>query len=151
MTSQKTIFEYAIGLLSSRPYHCNELEKKLKAKKYGQKEIKETINKLKKYNYINDRQYIKLFIESQVKRKPQGLRLIRQKLLQRGIPADAIDNEICGIRIDEKLLAEKAVLKKIKTLKATTPSQQKEKLFRFLASRGFSTPVTIQTLNRYLK
>lgn len=55
MKNNKTAYETALHLLRYRSQSSFELWKKLKIRKYNEKEIQNTIEKLKFYGYINDK------------------------------------------------------------------------------------------------
>ncbi len=101
-------------------------------------EVDEAVRRLIEYGYLNDSEYVKVFTSSELARAPQSLRLITQRLIQKGIKKELINQALAQININESELARKAVEKKLKILKKLTPEKQKEKLYRFLLSRGFS-------------
>ncbi len=154
----KKNLNYAVWLLARRRYHTAELQQKIMLKKNATLEETEgIIHKLEEYKYINDQEYLSLFIRDQLQRKPQGIRLIKQRLLQKGIPAEQIEAAIAqyhnpAIELEQ---AQKALQQKIKTLHtatakaghSATPQQQKAKLYRFLAGRGFSPQTILKLLS----
>lgn len=153
----KRIFNYACWLLSKRRYSVSEFSEKLRKKFPEQKEEREQIVKLfLARKYLDDEQYARLFVRDQLTRKPQGARMVKQKLARKGIKDADISMIMEGENLDESSLALDAARKKLKTLqtaqgktgsgKAILDPRQKQKLYRFLASRGFSPDITIKTL-----
>lgn len=145
----KELFNYAVRLLAQRPYHSVELRQKIIHKKHADIEvIEEVIRKLESHKYLNDQEYLNLFIRGQLQRKPQGVRIISQKLSQKGIPQDQIKAAITnhGLAESELEQADKALHKKLRTLKALSPLQKKAKLYRFLIARGFSSQTIMKAL-----
>ncbi|MBQ2204852.1 MAG: regulatory protein RecX, partial [Lachnospiraceae bacterium] len=63
-------------------------DKLLKGGKYSEEIIDETIKFLKKHNFINDTDYVKRFIE--LHKSNYSIRVLKQKLLQKGIKKDLI-------------------------------------------------------------
>jgi len=149
MTNLKSAYEQMVRLLARRRYHSVELKKKLLQKGQSDKDISEAVERAIELKFINDSEYIHLYIVDQLRQKPQGLRLLKQRLIQKGIAKNEIERELEKVKIDEFALAKEALVKKVKTIKITTPSQQKEKLFRFLASRGFSQAIISKTIKEY--
>lgn len=151
MTKKDSTFNAAVRLLSRRRYHSAEVSNKLRLKGYPESEIIGAIKRLKDFNYLNDSEYLSLYISDQLRFKPQSKRLIRQKLILKGINKDEVEEVLSNIRINEKDQAEMAFQKKIKTVKTGTPQQQKEKIQRFLASRGFTPAIIIETVKSYFE
>ncbi len=151
MTKKNSTFNAAVRLLSRRRYHSAELINKLRLKGHPEEEIINTVKRLKNLNYLNDKEYINLFTGDRLRFKPQSKRLIRQKLIQKGIGKDEVEEELSNIRINEKEQAVLAFRKKIKAIKTGTPQQQKEKIQRFLASRGFTPGVIIETVKNHFE
>lgn len=164
---ERKIFEYSLNLLSRKRYHSVELSKKLRVKYPGmEREIQETIKKLTRLQLINDKEYVRLYIADSILRKPQGRYLISQKLKRKGIAEPEFEQQPDLQNIDEYELAKKAIIKKLKTIKPakqdTTSyressyehSNQKnkirEKMYRFLSSRGFKPSVITDTINKYV-
>lgn len=58
--------DYAFKLLSKKMLTERELSQKLEMKGFEENVIKSVIEKLKSYNYINDKVYAKLFIEQKI-------------------------------------------------------------------------------------
>lgn len=148
----KRIFNYACWLLARRRYSVADFREKLR-KKFPemQEERKQVAELFLKRKYLDDGEYARLFVRDQLTRKPQGARLIKQKLSRKGIKDADIARIMEDENLDESSLALEAVKKKLKTLKAssgekTSRLQLQQKLYRFLASRGFSPDITIKTL-----
>jgi SOS response regulatory protein OraA/RecX len=143
----KQIFNYACRSLARRRLTVHEIRQKLQ-KRFPDfpDESEEIINKFLKLHYLDDAEYVRLFIKDQLARKPQGLRNIQYKLRQKGLSKELIENNLKGEETDELELAKQAVAKKLKTLKASSPLQKKQKLFRFLASRGFKPDAIIRAI-----
>lgn len=141
MTRENILFNYAVWLLARRSYHTAELRKKMeKEKRATPEEIEKVITQLQLYKYIDDQKYLHIFIRDQQKRKAQGVRLVKQTLLKRGIPKSEIESALIQEVTPESELiqAQKAAQKKCQKIKADDPQQKKQKLYRFLISRGFS-------------
>lgn len=139
-------YKYIIWLLARRSYHSVQLREKLKKRGASPPEIEKILTQLKEQKFINDDQYIQSYIRDQLARKPQGIRKLRARLLQKGIKGPAVDRHLNAAAPQEPDLAAAALEKKLKTLEKVPPQQKKEKLYRFLASRGFNA----DTINRAL-
>lgn len=136
--AQKKLLHYAGRLLARRNYHSVTLREKLTQKEIGTLEDVETIiNELTECKYINDSDYLRYYINDQLMLRPQGIRLVRQKLFKRGIKGSRVEQELEKHKPHEKELAQKAAEKKLRILKDLPEYERGQKLFRFLISRGF--------------
>lgn len=126
-----------------------EVRKKLNEKKLSESSIDIVISSLKDLKYINDESYAKSYIQSKILRKPEGKRVLKMKLVDKGIPKDIAEN-IISEQYPPETETEKAadLLKKYeKKVRAKTPVEKKQKCFRFLLSKGFD----FDTINEVLR
>lgn len=156
MVDQKTqLMEYALRLLSRRAYSAAQLRKKLmerlkKRGKAGGDEgdaaavIDAVIARLHELNYLNDLHYAERWVEERSRLRPRGKRLLTQELRLKGISPETITQVWEGDRgrlfaEDEVRLAEQVAQKKRGQLEGKLGGRElKNRLFRHLASRGFS-------------
>ncbi|MBI3255968.1 MAG: regulatory protein RecX [Candidatus Andersenbacteria bacterium] len=129
----------AQGILSRRDNSEWELRQKLAKKGIDSKNIEETIVWLKGKKYLNDEEFAKTYIESILRTKAVGRRYLAHKLKEKHINPETIDaalQELVGEEV-EKELAQKAA----KAWQKAHPkfAQDKMRLSRFLASRGFTS------------
>lgn len=143
MTDEKQIYNYAIRLLAGKRYHSAELRQKLEKRSPDAPEevTEKIIEKLINYGYLNDAEYMRLYIDDQIKRKPQGPRLITQKLLRKGIRRDEIKRYLELANLDQLELAIKAIAKR--KIDTSDPAKR-AKQARFLQGRGFDLTAIIQ-------
>lgn len=92
------------------------------------------VDKLKEYEYIDDKQYSKRYIESVSKK--QGQRLTAYKLMMKGVKKEDIESAYLETEINSKesakLIAEKYLKNKEKS------KENLAKTYRYLISKGFS-------------
>ncbi|MCR4927765.1 MAG: recombination regulator RecX [Lachnospiraceae bacterium] len=120
-------------LLAKCPYTEKELKEKLTKDHYPQKLVDMAVSKMKDFSYINDEDLALRYME--LNRTKKSTRLIMKELEQKGVDKGILDE----MPVDEsnedvlEALAEKkckgADLSDIK---------QKNRVYRFLLSRGFS-------------
>ncbi len=126
-----------------------EVRKKLKEKKLSDGSIDIVISSLKDLKYINDESYAKSYLQSKILRKPEGKRVLKMKLADKGIPKEIAEN-ILSEQYPPETETEKAaeLLRKYeKKVRAKTPAEKKQKCFRFLLSKGFD----FDTINEVLR
>lgn len=128
----------AQDILSRRDNSEWELRQKLTQKGIPQEEIETTIAWLKQKKYLNDEGFAKKYIQSILRTKAVGKRYLTHKLKEKHIHEETITTtlqELVGEEVEKKL-AQKAA----KSWQESHPkyAQDKMRLSRFLASRGFT-------------
>lgn len=129
-----------------------EMTKKLLEKGYSLEEINETLKFLEEYNFINDESYTKAFINDRT--KTQGKQKIKYALKNKGISDEIIEEELSKLDMEkEKENANILALKKYNILikRESDKYKLKEKIIRFLISRGYDYEVAKDAVNEMLK
>lgn len=109
----------------------------LKRKGFPQEEIAQTIEYLRERSFVNDSAFAESYIQSRIRRGDGPLK-IKQLLFQKGIASGEAET-----LLRQQYPAEAQVLR-IKDLIRQKSSLDRNKLMRFLASRGFTRYVMIQ-------
>lgn len=115
-----------------------EVRDKLILKGYEENSINKSIEFLKEYNFINDSNYIKVFIRDKL--KSQGSQKIKYALIQKGISKDDIEEELSNLdKENEKNIAFNIAKKKLDIMKKKETDKYKisGKLYRYLISKGY--------------
>ncbi len=102
-------------------------------KGYSKEVCSYVIAKLKEYNYIDDQNYARAYIE--LNSKKMGALKLKANLLSKGIDKEIIENLLNDLETDDEILYNMAT-KYMKNKENTLENQVK--LTRFLAGRGFS-------------
>jgi regulatory protein len=126
----------ALNYLSYRPRSIKEVEQNLRKHKVPEVLIPETIERLKKNDFVNDMDFAKLWIENRNRFRPRGKRALRLELRQKGIDNENLQ-EVLDDLVDEESLAYQAGLKKARQLAKYDWQDFRRKLGAFLARRGF--------------
>ena len=92
------------------------------------------VDKLKEYEYIDDKQYSKRYIESVNKR--QGKRLTEYKLMMKGVKKEDIESAYLDAEVDGKESAKLVAEKYLKNKEITR--ENIAKTYRYLIGKGFS-------------
>lgn len=136
----KNALEKAMDLLALRPLSNCELQKKLSASgHYSREDIEEALEVCRQRGYLNDG-----LLASDAARYlnagGKGRTLIRKKLRSRGIGDEELAQALEEISPEEEYeAAQNAAAGKLRLLtREKAPRKKREKLFRFLISRGFS-------------
>ena len=111
-----------------------EIKEYLLKKGFSEEIVWYCIDKLKEYDYVNDVEYSKKYIEST--KKTQGKNLSRFKLMNKGVKKEDIESALLDSDINfienAKILAEKYLKNKEKT------KENFIKAYKYLICRGFS-------------
>lgn len=86
-----TCLDYSLKYIHLYPKTEQELRTKLYTKKYSQKDIDFTMDFLKKKWYIDDLQFTKLYISSELVKKGKLPALVRAKLVHKWVSKIIID------------------------------------------------------------
>ncbi len=133
-------YNKALKFLSYRPRSEHEIRNKLTRKKAPQEIINKIIKKLKEYKFIDDKEFIKWWVEQRTNYKPRALRLIKMELGQKGIDKDLMDQVIDDLRltIDDLGSARKLIEKRLHKYKNLSIEEKFQKVARYLSSKGFN-------------
>lgn len=142
-------YNFALRFLSYRPRSEKEVKDRLKLKAQkskvkittqNSKVIDEVIQKLKEKKFINDEEFAKNWIESRLKFKPRSLRLIKLELKQKGIDPETIEKLVArrGSQVADDLESAKRLIERRMSRSRNKFGMTREKLGRYLASKGFN-------------
>jgi regulatory protein len=153
----------ALRFLSFRPRSEKEIIDYLKKKSsfakasegQARNELESIINavikKLKEHKFLNDKEFVKWWIEQRTKIKPRSSRFIKFELKQKGINYELIDE---GLSQSDETDFEKAKKLAEKRMPRYSKIEEKrkiyEKLFRFLSSKGFDYDTIKQVIDQVL-
>lgn len=152
--NQTQAFQFAAKLVKIRKRSVFELAKRLEKKGFEDGAINKVIEDFKKYKYLDDEKFAESYIIDRINFNPRGKDLIKKELRDKGVDEEIIDGKTNELLNEEKEteLAEKLAEKK---LKAVSKNLDKEevygKLGRYLRSKGFSSFVIENVLNKVIK
>ncbi len=119
---------YALKLLKHRARSFREIEKRLKEKGFSENEIRDTIEKLKNYGYIDELEDATNYVKAKSKRG-WSRRRIYIELIKRGYSSEIVENALKNYDEDEVILKlKREILRKNLT---------EEKTIKLLKNRGF--------------
>jgi len=129
------IWKTALHILGRRSQSEYEMRQKLGQKEYAVEQIDDVINRLLTYGYVNDNKLAHLLFKKHVQVGKYSLNNIMCKLKQRGLPDDDIKDVTNNYASEEETIsALKIVNNRFKSLEDVS----QDKIYRFLATRGFS-------------
>lgn len=134
------IKQKAFRLLGRRQHSSSELRRKLWNKDYEPKLIDEVIEELKMKGYLNDKDFIRVFVAEKSKSKNWSIKKIKSQLIKSGLAIKLIDEQLSVQPSDSDFenamkLAEKKYEILIK--RSLEPKDLRNKLSTYLFSKGF--------------
>ena len=139
--NRSTAYNYALNLLSARPYAIKALHRKLIQKQYSAADADDAIRRLVDAGLLDDKKYAEQYARSKIVASGTSKRRIQQDLYRKGIKGDvasiAIANVIADEEIDTAAVIENVARKKLAQLGDLEPLVLRRRLFAFLARRGY--------------
>lgn len=129
---ENKLYERAVEYILSMPKTERQVRLWLRRKDTVGADADEIVARLKEYNFIDDENYARMFVEA--KRNKMGAGVIKNKLLTGGVGYDTITAALADVT-DQRDLAVATAEKYLRS-KPHTP-EIKGKLFRHLLSKGF--------------
>lgn len=130
----------------------HEVRQKLTLKEYSEETIEETLKFLRDYDLVDDRRYATLFVTERIRKN--GVYKIKNDLLAKGIDKEIIQEALDRLEGNDAELDScmEAGKKKLAILKnrETDPYKLKNKLYTYLAGRGYSRDTIMSVLSRLL-
>ena len=129
-----------------------DVRKKLAGEDFDEALIDEVIEELKRTRLIDDLAYAKAFVHDRLLTKALSRGKLAIELRSKGVSKTQIDEALQDIAGDDDEIARSliAARKKLPTIERKTSDgrQRSQKLYAFLAGRGFTTPVIRKTLEQ---
>ncbi|MDD4381907.1 MAG: RecX family transcriptional regulator [Candidatus Dojkabacteria bacterium] len=155
---QSRFFDRAVSYLVRSPKteyqikrYINELFFKKKGKwfedisKEQMEQIQNNVlDKLHKYDYIDDKRYAELFVTSRLKNKPRGRAVLYGELLSKGVSKDIVKETLDNMFKDEYQVLKDAYKKKYKEEKISFEDTKK---ISFLQRKGFNWDLIERYIN----
>lgn len=137
---QKT-FDRAVNLLAFKPRSIAELRERLLEKDWTTAEIVDAVlDKLKEYNYLNDEQFAKSLAASQIRQKPIGRRVLKQKLALKKLDKETVEAalETAFDETPEDEIIDRAIEKRLRLKGKPETREDSKKFYDYLLRQGFS-------------
>ncbi len=159
--SQKEILEklysYSLRFLGFRPRSRKEIQSYLvkKINKFCNKTqnlVNDVVGKLEKENLVNDEEFVDWWIDQRMEFNPKGKIALKKELCQKGVDKHLIEEKLAKIKSCQLAQAVKRVLeKKIVLYKELDGVALKDRLFKHLLRRGFSSSLALRMVDDFLK
>lgn len=142
---------YIFRLIKFRLRSEKEIRDKLKGKRYDIRISEELIAYFKRLGYINDREFARMWMNDRLS-KPLGLKVIQWELKEKGVDSEIIDELLREKKsaFNEAAMVKELALRRLDKLKRKNEPVNKirQKLYAYLARRGFSGDVISEVINQ---
>ena len=146
-SSASECFSYALKILNRGAQTEKKMCDRLIKRGYDAEVANSTLVKLKELKLIDDFKYARDYIAYRSRSTPLGSRYLKFKLIQRGILPQIVEDSLSDLSSDSEYENALSVArKKLSLLSRYDAVKQKEKIYRFLASRGFNQDVIYKVL-----
>ncbi len=137
---KRKCLQKALHLISIRPRSAGELEARFKREGFLEETVETSLQYLRDNGYLDDVMFAERFAKSKLQKKDMGAMALRSELQKKGIGKTIIDQVVAKLfdGDTEFGVALKAGKKKFRLIKEADVNKKKQKLYRFLAQRGFS-------------
>lgn len=148
-TKFEDVLNYGVWHLGRRDHSIHELREKLYRKTDNEEWIDQTINYLIEQKYLDDKRFTENYLKDCNEFKGFGPSKIKQELKQKGINSEIINNAILESEFDYFESALNCLNKKQRI--PVIDRKERDKLTRFLLSRGFSFDMIKYAFEEHLK
>ena len=153
MAESKTALMKATDLLARQEQSSKSLKRKLLARKFDEEEVDAAIDKLQKYNYLNDEATCTRQFENLYNAGKLSVGQIYMKLVQRGFDSDMVKKLIPADTYEHELNAAVEVLVKKFPLQTFNNAKDawkfKNKMRQHLMTRGFSPEIVAAAAEKF--
>jgi len=149
LSGLKTILHKAQAYCAYQERCTKEVVQKLRDWKVDEDRIPKIIEQLTGENFINDIRFTETFVRSKFNLKKWGKNKIAYELRLKKIPASIISQSLQAINDNEYRAALQHLKdQKSKEIKEKDPFKKKQKIVRFLVSRGFEMELVMGTFKK---
>ncbi|MEA2064619.1 MAG: regulatory protein RecX [Gemmatimonadota bacterium] len=150
----------AMDILAVREHSAWQLRRKLE-RKFSQAVAARVLERLEELELLDDARFAREYVRQRIARSPRSSRLLMSELISRGVErataAGAVEFILEEKGLQDLDLAEQAAAKKLGALFESRRSRslaeknkEREKMFRFLAGRGFQASTARQVIDKLL-
>ena len=129
-------YQQALNFLSYRVRTEDEIRRHLEEKGAPPETLDHTLERLRQARLVDDARFAAAWVDNRNEFRPRGRRALAYELKQKGLDDQTIQNTL--ETLDEDELAYRAASKKARGLREMDRKEFQNKLYRYLAQRGFN-------------
>lgn len=139
--SPKDPFAAAVAMLAARACSVAEIKQKLRRRGFGSAGIEETVTRLKKLGFLDDRRLAEQYASSLVRNRAFGRFRVERELRARRVDPRSVEPALKAAfeETDERALLERVLDQKLPTLRLPLTRARLYSLCQSLRRRGFRT------------
>ena len=145
----QAVRESCLRYLGRRDHASFELRKKVSKKGFDKKIINSVIDELQEKGFINDEQFAEAFALEKAEMNKWGPQKIKSALFKKGIDKRFIEKALKNVRENlqqDQICVDLVFKRKSHFLREKDTFKRKQKIFRYLAGRGFTSSVIKQSM-----
>lgn len=154
-SSRLAVFDKAVDLLAVRARSTRDLQTRLRRAGAEDGAIAAAVERLQRLGFLDDEAYARNLARSRVMSGGVSKRRIGQELQRRGVSRDVADDAIADtleeVELDEEGAARMAAEKRMRALRSYDAQTQKQRLYAFLARRGYSPDVISRVVRAVMR
>jgi len=143
---REVAYQRALRLIQYRPRSENEIRQLLRRHATPEESAEEVIERLKQSGLVNDAGFAQTWVENRAELRPRSRRALAYELSQRGVDAQVIEQSLSAI--DDDVMAYQAAQRPARKYKDLEWNDFRQKMYRYLAQRGFNYESSAQAINR---
>jgi regulatory protein len=152
MDQYEKFYTLTLRFLQLRARSEKEIRDYLLKKRAPSEIIEIVVRKLREYNFLNDRQFARMWIESRKRFHPKSTSFLVLELRRKGIAKEIIDEELSARESDMDLkLALQVVSQKIQRYRHLDRRKVYQRLGSILIRRGFGFDVAKRAIDEVLR
>lgn len=140
----------AINLLAHRPRSEREIRDRLRQKGYTAEAIEAAVERLYRWNYLDDAAFARGWVANRAANSPRGGRLLAQELWRKGVDRETVAETLADAELDEADDALTLGRAKLRSYAGLEPAVARRRLAAYLARRGYGYETIRPVLDRLL-
>ena len=144
--AREAVYSQAIKLLNYRDRSEADMRRSLSQDGISEEVVNDVIERLRHAGLINDERFAQNWIENRNEFRPRSRRALTYELKARGIDQEAFGQAL--EQIDDDELALQAALKQSKKFQGLPWLEFRQKMYAFLARRGFNYETSAPVVRR---
>ena len=146
--SKNEVLKKAFDLLSRRAHSTKELRDKLYKREYSKRDIDTVLVECERLGFLNDELFANDYA-AELGGQGKGRFKIKMKLRNKGLSEDHIEKALEKNCNNEQENAENALSRKLRSLiNEEDINKRRQKAYRFLAYRGFSSDIITKLMDK---
>jgi regulatory protein len=133
--------EAALNFVSYRPRSEREVRDRLRQRGFPPDAIDYAVDKMRGWNYLNDRAFAEFWVENRTEHSPRGKRALQAELRAKGVDRAVVGDVLESTDLNESDAALELARKRLRSLSSLDEATQKRRLAAYLGRRGYGWDV----------